>query len=332
MKRKFAVLGCGSIGKRHIQNLLYLGEKDIVGVDVDHLKCSAVENLFGISTANSFGQAFEMGANIVFIALPSAYHADALIQAIDYGCHVLVEKPLATKSEGLEELIERAGKLNLAGFMASNFKFHPSFQRMKVLIDGGKLGRVLSARISAGHYLPKWHPEKDYRQGYSANSAMGGGVLLDSHEINYLVWLLGPIKQVYCIADKISDLEIDVEDTASLIFKMESGAQIQLNLDYTQHVYQRAYEFNGTEGAIYWDINKGKVEYYSALKNEWEVWDEPQNYNMNDMYIEQTKHYLKCLDGMAYPLTPLSEGLYTLKVIEAAKLSNLTKRPVDLNQ
>lgn len=89
---------------------------------------------------------------------------------------------------------------------------------MHRLLNEGTTGKVLFVRSEFGQYLPDWRPEQDYRENYSARSSLGGGIILDSsHEIDYLRWFFGEIEQVYCRSSIQSELEVDVEDTASII-------------------------------------------------------------------------------------------------------------------
>ena len=81
----------------------------------------------------------------------------------------------------------------------------------------GRLGRLLAARVHFGEYLPAWHPWEDYRQGYAARADLGGGVLLTQcHSLDYLPWLVGEVESVWGFVGKLSDLEVDVDDTAEI--------------------------------------------------------------------------------------------------------------------
>lgn len=325
---KFIVVGCGSIGKRHIRNLLACGAEQIIGVDSrpDRRK-EAGE--YGISTSESLDQILDRGDAVV-VALPNSLHRKVVQSAIEAEAHLLVEKPLDVDSQGLEGLIERFNAYGGVGHVGSNFKFHPSFRVMKSIIDDGSLGDILSARALFGQYLPDWHPWEDYREGYSARSELGGGALFDSHEIDYMAWFLGPVSEVACMASKISDLEIDTEDVASVIMRHDSGPQTEIHLDYIHRVYRRRYEFEGAVGNMIWDVREAAVKVYDSQLGIWTVLEEPRGYDPNTMYLEQTRHFLDCLAGKDSPMTPLEIGLQTLRIIEAAKTSSRDKTFVSL--
>lgn len=187
MSFKFAVAGCGSIGKRHLRNLVAAGisPSDVWGVDLTEERRQEAEAI-GVRTSDSLESTFKEGVNVLVIALPNHVHKAILKLGIENDCHLLVEKPLAIETDGLEDLIQVAESKGLVAHMGSNWKFHPCFQKMQSVLLENRIGRILSARAIAGQYLPDWHPWEDYRKGYSANKSMGGGILLDSHELNYM--------------------------------------------------------------------------------------------------------------------------------------------------
>ena len=325
----FAVVGCGSIGKRHIRNLIALGQVQVIGVDPSPAR-QAEAVACGAESAASLEEAIGHGVNVVFVTSPNRFHREALEQAVRAGCHVFMEKPLDVHSEALEPILESLTAQGLVGMMGSNWKFHPSLRRLKTELEAGSIGRVLSANMVCGQYLPDWHPWEDYRLGYSARADLGGGVLLDSHELDYATWLLGPAVTVACLAGKISDLEISTEDSASILLELQSGTQVSLQLDYTQRLYRRVYGFNGAEGSLIWDAAERAVRRYQVATGAWTVWEEPRGYDVNTMYLEQTQHFLDAIAGRVLPITPLTQGLVVLRIIEAAKRSSQNQRFVKL--
>jgi predicted dehydrogenase len=325
----FAVVGCGSIGKRHIRNLIALGQPRVIGVDPRQDRRDEAAAI-GASVAVSLEDAIAQGANVVFITSPNRYHRDSLETAVQADCHIFMEKPLDVVSDGLEQILETMRSKNLVGMMGGNWKFHPSLKRLKHELETGTIGRVLTANMVAGQYLPDWHPWEDYRLGYSARADLGGGVLLDSHELDYATWLLGPAVAVACLAGKLSDLEINTEDSASLMLELHTGIHVSLQLDYTQRLYRRVYAFNGSEGSLIWDAAERNVRRHQVSSGEWTVWDEPRGYDVNTMYLKQTEHFLQALTGEVQPITPLAQGLKVLRLIEAAKRSSLERRFINL--
>ena len=88
--------------------------------------------------------------------------------------------------------------------------------------------------------MPTWRPNTDYKACYSSDKERGGGVLLDlSHEIDYLLWLLGDFELSFSMDEKISDLEISSNDFCAFFAKGKNGEIISLSLDYISKITQR---------------------------------------------------------------------------------------------
>ena len=183
--KSFLIIGGGSIGKRHVRNLLELGEKNICIVEVNPQRAEEVAREFSVKTFSSLDEAFATEKfDCVFVCSPTIYHLEQVKKCVEYGADIFIEKPVSHNLEGVEGLQKIIQEKKLITLVGSNWKFYPLFQKMKEILESGRLGKVLSARCEFGQYLPDWHPWEDYRKGYSANKKLGGGVLLDSHEFD----------------------------------------------------------------------------------------------------------------------------------------------------
>src|SRR6185295_18786961 len=117
------------------------------------------------------------------------------------GVPVLVEKPLSASLAGVDGLLERVRSQQVPAFVGYTLRFHPTLVKAKQLLGTGAIGRPLTARFFVGEYLPDFHPWEDYREGYSARSVLGGGVMLTlSHEVDLATWFFGLPEEVFCSA------------------------------------------------------------------------------------------------------------------------------------
>jgi predicted dehydrogenase len=325
---KFLVIGCGSIGKRHIGNLSTLGGHELSAFDPDPGRLAEVSSKFGAKTFSDLAAALKAKPDAVFVCSPNNLHLRQARLAAEAGCDLFIEKPLSHDLAGIEELIAVVERKKLRFFMGSNFKFHPAFRKMKAVIAEKLIGKVLSFTVIFGQYLPDWHPWEDYRRGYSANRRLGGGILLDSHEFDYLQWLLGPIDKVAAFCGKLTDLEIDTEDIAEVIVKLKSGAIGSVHLDYLQRPYRRSYYFYGDRGSLEWEFNANEVKVYTTEKKEWEIMKIDPAYDLNQMYLEEARHFINVLMGKEASLSTIEEAVRVLRVIAAAKESSSVGKTV----
>lgn len=327
---KFLVVGGGSIGERHLGNLLNLAQEASV-VEPVKSRASDIEKKYKVKVYFTLEQALKERYDAGIICNPNIYHVSTAIRIAVNGIHLFIEKPLSHNLDGLNHLIHLVKKNRLHTFMGSNFKFHPSFKLMKELLDKKEIGRVLSFTVIAGQYLPDWHPWEDYRQGYSANRSLGGGILLDSHEFDYIQWFLGPIKRIACITGRYSNLEIDTEDIAETIVELKDKIVGNIHVDYIQRPYRRIYYFYGKYGTLEWNFLDKKVSLYKAKEKKWQYFKEDKDYDLNQMYLEEMRHFLKVLENRESSITDIHTALRVLKVILAAKKSSKLKCFVNVN-
>jgi len=329
--KRFLVIGCGSIGKRHVQNLRALGVEDIVAFDVQAARRVEAATTLGIQTVESVEAGWEGRPEVCVITAPTSLHMAMALSAADQHCHLFIEKPLSHNWHRVERLLDAVTQQNLITLVGCNLRFHPGLRTIKRLLAENAVGRLIAARIEVGQYLPDWHPWEDYRRSYSARSELGGGVILDAiHEIDYVRWLVGEVVNVVCFASKLSRLEIDTEDTAAILLRFENGAVGEVHLDYVQRAYSRRCQIIGDEGTIHWDYGAGEVRWYSAHSQQWIVFANPTGWQTNQMYVDEMAHFLECLGGHATPESSVFDAARVLQIALAAKASAREQRWIEL--
>jgi len=325
------VTGCGSIGQRHIRNLTALNAGNIIAHDVSQERLSDVARDCNIKIYNSLDDALAQKPDVAFICTPTNLHIAPALSAAKSNCHLFIEKPLSHSLEGVDELIKVVAQKKLVTLVGCNMRFHPGIAMMKELLDKKSVGRVICARIQAGQYLPDWHPWEDYRRGYSAKQDLGGGIVLDGiHEIDYITWFLGEVSQVFCFSGKLSSLEIETEDTAEILLRFSSGTIAEIHLDYIQRSYSRSCQIIGEEGTILWDFNQSQVKLYTVESGKWQTFSKKPDYDTNEMYIEEMKHFLQCIEGNTRPAQDINSAKRSLKIALAAKEAAKTGKVVSL--
>jgi len=319
---KYLIAGLGSIGRRHFRNLIALGEKDIVLLRTRKATLPDDE-LAGYPVETDLNEALKKHKpDAVIVANPTAFHLDVAIPAAETGCAILLEKPISHSTERLDQLEETVNRSGSKVLVAFQFRHHPGMVRAKQLIEAGEIGRILSAHVHFGEYLPAWHPWEDYRQGYAARLDMGGGVVLTQcHALDYLPWLVGKAASVWGFTGKLSDLEVDVEDTAKIGLRFADGALGSLHLDYNRQPPVHTFDIAGTQGTIKWDLADGATRIYRAEKKDWETYPLPEGWERNVMFMDQMKHFVAVVRGESEPSCTLEDGIRVQRLVEAVHQS-----------
>ena len=171
---KFLIAGLGSIGRRHFRNLIALGEKDIILLRTRKATLPDDE-LTGFPVETDIQEALrKYKPDAVIVSNPTSMHLDIAIPAAAAGCHILLEKPVSNSLERLDILQEAAQKSGSKILVGFQFRYHPTLNKARELIQEGALGKVLTVHAHWGEYLPQWHPWEDYRQSYAARADLGG--------------------------------------------------------------------------------------------------------------------------------------------------------------
>ncbi|HEV7803427.1 MAG TPA: Gfo/Idh/MocA family oxidoreductase [Burkholderiales bacterium] len=269
---KVLVVGCGSIGRRHAANAAQLATTAVF--DANPAGARECAEAIGATPFDTLQAALAWKPDAVVVATPHRSHLDVARAAIA-AADVLIEKPLSHSLDGVDDYlaaVERAGR---RAFTVCNMRFHPGPAALRLSLH--RVGVPLFARAHVGNYLPSMRPGRDYRELYAARRSEGGGVVLDAvHEIDYLSWLFGPVRDVACRAGKLSDLDLDVEDHALLALGHDSAVETSAELDYLRPRKSRGCEIVGTEGVLVWhsdgkDPEHCSVRLFRSGASDWET-------------------------------------------------------------
>ncbi|MAR58291.1 MAG: hypothetical protein CMP44_04785 [Rickettsiales bacterium] len=257
--------------------------------------------------------------DVALICSPATSHIDDAIFFAEIGMHIFIEKPLSNNLNRIEELIKIIKTNNMVSMVGYPLRFSRSMIAMKDMISAQSLGKIVTVRSTSFSYLPDWRPGVDYRKTVSANKELGGGVLLEvSHEIDYLCWLFGEPEIINSKIQKISDLEIDVEDTAFIDFKFmnkSSPFNCNLSLDFSSSKIIRKCEVIGEKGELTWDGINNSLVYNDFNSNRTEHIIEQDRYNHNDMYLSQMKYFIESIEHQRSNMESIEEAIKTVEII-----------------
>jgi len=314
------IVGAGSIGRRHINNLNLLGYSNIDVIEPNEERLNFVKKNFKVRDIfNDFEEAYDRDYDIAFILTPPVYHIPTALELAKRGLDLFIEKPLSHNLEHIDDLIKIKEENSLVIMVGYNQRFNPGLRKLKSHIEEGILGRIYYIRAEVGQYLPDWRPWQDYRKSYTAIKELGGGIILDgSHEIDYVMWLANSkVKKVKTIYGKVSDLEINVEDIAEAILRFENGIIASIHLNMIERGYNRYCKVVGGKGSIKWIFKDNVLEFYDGKSKELMV--KKYEIDPNYSYLEELKHFLSCVENRAEPLSDLYSAKETLEVIMKIK-------------
>jgi predicted dehydrogenase len=321
---KFIVVGCGSIGCRHISNLLSLGH-EVVAWNRGLMRREEVALKFGIKVSDDFDLLLSEGADAALVCTPNNQHFMFAMAILRAGIHLFVEKPVADRLEGLLDLEAEASQRDLVTHVGCNMRYHFGPVTVKQFLVEGRIGKVLWASVWGGMHLPDWHPNEDYRQMYSARSDLGGGAVLDFiHEIDLVRWLFGDPERVAAMVGRTGWLEIETEDMADALLGFDEGMQVNLHLDYLQRPFQRGIRVVGDKGWVEWNLARGIVEWYDHELSRGEVIPYPDVWSPNDMYLAQIRQFAEWVRDNERVRDGLAEGRKALELALRIKNSSIT--------
>jgi len=323
------VAGVGSVGRRHVGNLLALGAGPVRLFRSGRGE-PLPEAYARLPVDSDLETALARAPRAVVVSNPTALHVPVGLAAARAGCHLLIEKPVSHSLEGVSELAREVGARGAICLVGFQFRFHPGLRQVAEWLAEGAIGPVVSAHVEWGEFLPDWHPGEDYRQGYSARQQLGGGVVLTlCHPFDTLRWLLGEVVTVSAETGRLSALELDVEDVAQVTLRFRSGAIGSVSLDYVQRPRRHALRIVGRHGQVRWDAAYGAARLGRPGRDDVVFTPDPA-FERNTMFVEELRHFLDCVSGEAEPLCTLEDGTRALCIALAALESARTGRRIDV--
>jgi predicted dehydrogenase len=297
------------------------------------MRCAVQRDLGIVEGYAKYEEALRDRFEAVFVCTPPALHVPQARLALEAGCDVFVEKPLSDRLEGVDELLnlaERKQRLLMVGLC---MRFHGGLMRVKQLLDSGTIGRLVALRSVLGVYLPDLRPGVDYRNTYIAQP--GGGVTLDYlHEIDMAQWMVGtPVSQVVGFTGKLSNLEMQSDDTAEMLLRFDNGTIAEVHLNVFRRPKERRAEFMGTEGTIiveYANWDQSTVQIYRSSVGCWE--SEVLPMARDDIYIAEDREFLRCIGTRESPILNGQEGKKSLVIAMAAMTFAARERTIALGE
>ncbi|HEC85179.1 MAG: gfo/Idh/MocA family oxidoreductase [Candidatus Parabeggiatoa sp. nov. 2] len=338
-KIKIALIGCGRISAKHFEAIKTHNDSlELVAVcDSNPIaleKATQESGVSGYSNLDTLLKNTEL--DLAAICTPSGLHAQQVIQCAQAGCHVMTEKPMATRWKDGLQMVKACDDASVHFFVVKQNRRNATIQLLKKAIDKGRFGKIYLVHINVFWTRPQAYYDSAKWRG---TWEFDGGALMNqaSHYVDLLDWLIGPVESVQTMTGTLAR-NIEVEDTAVMNVRWRSGAVGSMSV--TMLTYPK-----NLEGSITIIGEKGTVRVGGVAVNEIQHWEfaEPDedDKKIHDANYETTSVYgfghplyyenvIKTLQGEAEAETDGREGLRSLELLIAAYLSARDGRTVPL--
>lgn len=312
------IIGCGLIGAKRAA---VLSPGQLVAVaDQVSAKAEALQKKNPGSKVYASGDSLirESDAHIIIIATPNNMLAPLATTAISAGKHVLVEKPAALTEDELEPLVELAQTNGVRVRVGFNHRYHPSFRKVRELLDRQVLGPLMFIRARYGH-----GGRVGYDREWRADPAIsGGGELIDQgvHLIDLSRWILGDL-QVRAGHAATYFWDMPVDDNAFMMLQGNDQRMAFLHVSCTEWKNLFSFEIYGRSGKLHVDGLGGsygveRLSYYRMLPEmgppETTIWEYPRG---DDSWAVEWGEFMDDIRLGRDPAAGLPDAIESLKIV-----------------
>lgn len=321
------VIGCGSIGERHVRTFLGTGRIGVIACDNRPAIRDQMTARYGVEAVADWAEALSNpSVTSVVIATPATSHVEIAIRCLDAGRHVLIEKPLSLELAGIDRLVAARDRAARYAAVAYVLHFVPALQAARQFLATGSFGPIRHIAVNTGQHFPFFRPA--YREVYYRDRAQGGGAIQDAltHMANAVEWVAGPTTRVFCDADHQVLDGVTVEDTVNATAR-NGSALVSYALNQFQAANDTRWDFHAETGSVRVELNAQRWGTLARGATEW-TWHAAPISERDQIYAAQATAFLDGIEGRPNPLCTLEEGIQTLRFNLAALQSWQEKRLV----
>lgn len=325
----FLIIGYGSIGKRHAQNLSsFKHECLVVEPDKSRLELALAHGYEGFSDIQDIDSKLYLDG--VFICSPPVFHVEQTIWALDRNLKVFLEKPVGINLPECRKILNYDHKNIFVGY---NYRWNPQFIKLRTDLSLGVIGKPYYANFVIGMHLEDWHPWENYRNFFMSNASLGGGALLDeSHLLELVIELFGLPDAISSLQLKISDLDINSDDYVFSHFKYKN-LLLDIRFDLFRRPHESYIEIFATKGSFKCDFAQKTTtltayESYAVSRSL----DEVFHYSRQEIFLDMLKDFLEFIRSTkTSPRVSFLRGCEVMSLIDQIKKSSMSMRWKNIN-
>ena len=312
MKPKLLIIGCGSIGERHLRCFQRTGRAQMFACETNAALLQKITQQYQVTGFPDVAAALKAERfDGVIVCTPANTHISIALQCLREGAALLIEKPLSTALVQVEELKQEIARRKKFVAVAFVYHFQPGLKAVREVLRKGSLGRLLQAAAVVGQHFPTFRPA--YRQTYYTRHETGGGAIQDMmpHLVNSMEWLIGPSTRVYCEAAHQALEGVTVEDTVSAAAR-NGDVLVNYTLNQFQAPNEATFLFHCERGSLKVELHEQRWGVYPHGAAGWEYHPAPVK-ERDDLFVSQANAFLDGMAGGQTDLGTVEEAAQTLK-------------------
>lgn len=316
-RNHIVIIGCGSIGERHLRAFLSNGQIGVIAAESNLELRERIAATHQVETVADFREVLRRDeVTAALVATPAPSHVAIATTILEAGRHVLIEKPLSLARTGLDQLIALRDTTKRVAAVAYVYHFMPAVAGARTFLRTGGFGPVLHATVTGGQHFPTFRPA--YREIYYTRRESGGGAIQDAltHLANAIDWLLGPADSVMADADHQSLDGVSVEDTVNVIAR-HGSAMVACQLNQFQSPNETTFDLHAAGGSVRIEVHNQRWGTYAHRAGKW-TWHDAPVPDRDYLFQVQARAFVAAMEGQATPLATLEEGIRAVAFNQAA--------------
>lgn len=317
MKHRILIVGCGSIGERHLRCFLKTARAEVFACDTSAALLEKIRKEYGVTTYSNLTDALAAQKfDGIVICTPAQTHIAIALTSLRHGAALLIEKPLSTGLDGLDELKQEIARAQKFVGIAYVYHLMPAVLQAREFLQAATLGKPLHVNVVAGQHFPTFRPA--YREIYYNNHKTGGGAIQDAltHLANAVEWLVGPTSRVFCEAAHQALEGVSVEDTVCMTAK-NGSVVVSYSMNQFQAPNETSIQIHCENGSLKIEVHEQRWAVFPRGNQKWDFHAAPVSHR-DDLFIAQANAFLDGVEGKPNPLCTMDEAIQTLRFNLAA--------------
>lgn len=306
------IVGCGSIGERHLRCFLNTGRVSATACDRDQARLAQISATYAIPVTTDADAALASGRfDTAIICAPAPAHVPLARRALAAGLHVLLEKPLSHSLDGVAELLAESTQSRCQVAVAYVYHVYPFLVAAQAFLTEASFGHVLHATVASVHPFHLLRPT--YAQTYFRDRATGGGAIQDAltHVANWIEHVLGPTDSVVCDCAHLALADVDVEDTVH-VHARHGRTLVSYALNQFQAPNESTIQFDAKGGSVKIEFHRQRWGTWATGAADW-TWHEASVPERDTHFTAQAHAFLDQIEGQPPRLCSLAAAAQTLR-------------------